>query len=33
VKIQQLVHERVRLAPIYDYIWPSGIGPASKSPP
>ena len=26
-KIQQLLHERVRFGPIYDYIWPSGVGP------
>ena len=27
-KIQQQLYERVRFAPIYDYIWPSGVGPA-----
>ena len=26
-QIQQLLHERVRFAPIYDYVWPSGVGP------
>ena len=26
-QIQQLLYERVRFAPIYDYIWPSGVGP------
>jgi peptide/nickel transport system substrate-binding protein len=26
-QIQQQLTERVRFAPIYDYIWPSGIGP------
>ncbi len=26
-QIQQQLSERVRFAPIYDYIWPSGIGP------
>ncbi len=26
-KIQQLLHERVRFGPLYQYIWPSGIGP------
>ena len=31
-QIQQLVHERVRFAPIYDYIWPSGIGPRVEEP-
>jgi peptide/nickel transport system substrate-binding protein len=31
-QIQQLVHERVRFAPIYDFIWPSGIGPRVEEP-
>jgi peptide/nickel transport system substrate-binding protein len=31
-QIQRLVHERVRLAPIYEYIWPSGIGPRVEEP-
>ena len=26
-QIQQLLHERVRFGPIWEYIWPSGIGP------
>jgi peptide/nickel transport system substrate-binding protein len=26
-QIQQLLHDRVRFAPIYEYIWPSGLGP------
>ncbi|MBI1737245.1 MAG: ABC transporter substrate-binding protein [Candidatus Rokubacteria bacterium] len=26
-QIQQLLYERVRYAGIYDYIWPSGVGP------
>ncbi len=26
-EIQKTLHERTRFAPIYDYIWPSGIGP------
>jgi peptide/nickel transport system substrate-binding protein len=26
-QIQKLLHERVRFAPIYEYIWPSGVGP------
>ena len=26
-QIQRLVYERVRYGPIYDYIWPSGVGP------
>ena len=31
-QIQQLLHERVRFAPIYEYIWPSGIGPRVAEP-
>jgi len=31
-QIQTLLHERVRFAPIYDYIWPSGIGPRVAEP-
>ena len=31
-QIQRLVHERVRYAPIYEYIWPSGIGPRVAEP-
>jgi len=31
-QIQTLLHERVRFAPIYDYIWPSGIGPRVEEP-
>jgi peptide/nickel transport system substrate-binding protein len=26
-KIQKTLHERTRFAPIWDYFWPSGIGP------
>ncbi len=26
------LHERVRFAPIYDYIWPSGVGPRVEDP-
>ncbi|PYN17857.1 MAG: hypothetical protein DME05_03065 [Candidatus Rokuibacteriota bacterium] len=26
-QIQKLLHERVRFAPMWEYIWPSGIGP------
>ena len=26
-QIQQTIYERVRYAPIFEYIWPSGIGP------
>jgi peptide/nickel transport system substrate-binding protein len=31
-RIQRLLHERVRLAPIYQYIWPSGVGPRVADP-
>ncbi|MGH7331482.1 MAG: ABC transporter substrate-binding protein, partial [Candidatus Rokuibacteriota bacterium] len=31
-QIQRLLHERVRYAPIYEYIWPSGIGPRVAEP-
>jgi peptide/nickel transport system substrate-binding protein len=31
-QIQRLVHERVRLSPIYEYIWPSGIGSRVEQP-
>jgi peptide/nickel transport system substrate-binding protein len=31
-QIQRLLHERVRYAPIYEYIWPSGIGPKVAEP-
>ena len=26
-QIQQMLHERTRFAPIFDYFWPSGLGP------
>ena len=26
-QIQQLLHERVRFGPMWEYIWPSGVGP------
>ena len=26
-RLQQILHERTRFAPIYDYFWASGIGP------
>jgi hypothetical protein len=29
---QQLIHDRVRFAAIYDFIWPSGIGPRVEEP-
>jgi peptide/nickel transport system substrate-binding protein len=31
-QIQRLVHERVRYGPIFEYIWPSGIGPRVAEP-
>ena len=31
-QIQQLLHERVRFGPIFEYIWPSGMGPRVASP-
>jgi peptide/nickel transport system substrate-binding protein len=31
-KIQQILHERVRFGPIYQYIWPSGVGPRVADP-
>jgi ABC-type transport system substrate-binding protein len=32
-QIQQTLHERVRFAPIFEYVWPSGIGPRVRSRP
>jgi peptide/nickel transport system substrate-binding protein len=31
-QIQQLVHDRVRFGPIWEYIWPSGVGPRVEEP-
>jgi peptide/nickel transport system substrate-binding protein len=31
-QIQQLLHERVRFGPIYEYVWPSGVGPRVEEP-
>jgi peptide/nickel transport system substrate-binding protein len=31
-QIQQQLHERVRFAPIWDYVWPSGVGPRVAEP-
>jgi peptide/nickel transport system substrate-binding protein len=31
-QIQRMLRERVRFAPIYDYVWPSGIGPRVAEP-
>ncbi len=31
-RIQQLIYERVRFGPIYEYIWPSGVGARVAEP-
>jgi peptide/nickel transport system substrate-binding protein len=31
-EIQNMLHERVRFAPIWDYFWPSGVGPRVEDP-
>jgi peptide/nickel transport system substrate-binding protein len=31
-QIQQLLYERVRFGPIWEYIWPSGLGPRVEEP-
>ena len=31
-QIQRLIHERVRYGPIFEYYWPSGIGPRVAEP-
>jgi peptide/nickel transport system substrate-binding protein len=31
-QIQQILHERVRFAPIFEFLWPSGIGPRVEEP-
>jgi peptide/nickel transport system substrate-binding protein len=31
-QIQRLLHERVRFGPIYEYMWPSGLGPRVEDP-
>ena len=31
-QIQLLLHERVRFAPIWDFVWPSGVGPRVAEP-
>src|SRR5262247_1982206 len=31
-QIQQTLHDRVRFGPIWEYIWPSGIGPRVAEP-
>ena len=32
IQIQQIMADRVRIAPIFEYIWPSGIGPRVADP-
>jgi peptide/nickel transport system substrate-binding protein len=31
-QLQQILHERVRFVPIFEYHWPSGIGPRVAEP-
>jgi peptide/nickel transport system substrate-binding protein len=31
-QIQLMLHDRVRFAPIWDYVWPSGVGPRVAEP-
>jgi peptide/nickel transport system substrate-binding protein len=31
-QIQKILAERVRFAMIYDYVWPSGVGPKVAEP-
>jgi ABC-type transport system substrate-binding protein len=31
-QIQQLLYDRVRFGPLYEFIWPSGIGPRVAEP-
>ena len=31
-QIQLILHERVRFGPIWEYIWPSGVGPRVEQP-
>jgi peptide/nickel transport system substrate-binding protein len=31
-RLQRMLYDRVRFAAIYDYIWPSGVGPRIESP-
>jgi peptide/nickel transport system substrate-binding protein len=31
-QIQRLLHERVRFAPIFEYVWPSAVGPRVAEP-
>lgn len=31
-QIQELLHERVRFGPIFEYVWPSAVGPRVADP-
>ena len=31
-QIQRIMHERVRYAPVYEYVWLSGVGPRVEDP-
>jgi ABC-type transport system substrate-binding protein len=31
-RIQRIMHERVVVAPLFLYVWPSGIGPRVQEP-
>jgi peptide/nickel transport system substrate-binding protein len=31
-QIQRMLHERTRFAPLFDYFWPSGLGPRVEEP-
>jgi peptide/nickel transport system substrate-binding protein len=32
IQIQQALHDRVRFGPIWEYVWPSGVGPRVEEP-
>jgi hypothetical protein len=32
IQLQQVLHERERFGPVFEYIWPSGIGPRVAEP-
>jgi peptide/nickel transport system substrate-binding protein len=31
-EIQRMLHDRVRFGPIWEYVWPSGVGPRVAEP-
>lgn len=31
-QFQRLLHERIRFAPIFEYVWPSAVGPRVADP-